>query len=175
MRLRLFRSPTAASRSAPRSRGRQRAFSLIEALVAIVVLTIAFLAWSQGMILATQAENKSANHTTAIAVANYQLELMRRDGNFWQECSSSPPCWDKNPPNDPFGNALPPYNDDLSNPSPANAHPASHPQYGNYSFLWRADDRTDDSNLVTITVYVFLVTDGRQETYKTTGTVRQAI
>jgi len=171
MRLWSRHSPTVAARR----HGRQRAFSLIEALVAIVVLTIAFLAWSQGMILATQAENKSANHTTAIAIANYQLELMRRDGSFWNECSGTGTCWDKNPPNDIFGNPLPPYNDDLSNPSPANAHPASHPQYGNYSFLWKAVDRTDDPNLATITVYIFLVTDGRQETYKTTGTVRATI
>ena len=68
-------------RSFPRALS--RAFSLVEALIAVTVLTIAFLYWSQTMIAATQGQNKSANHTRAIQAANYLLEQMRRDNQFW--------------------------------------------------------------------------------------------
>lgn len=174
-----------------------RAQTIIEALVAIVVLTIAFLAFSQGMIVATQAGNKASNHTQAIEMANFLLEWMRNDPAFWTNAemtggagicptgSSTTPgnCWTTNVTNAPDKSALPPYSDDMSKPiTMTNSHPGfcgfasgCNPVVP-YRFLWRADvhgagqaNPPYDGNLADLTVEVIVNVSGRQEIYKVSG------
>jgi len=168
----------------------ERAFSLIEALIAVVVLMIAFLAFSSGMIIATQGQNKAAVHTRAIEAANYLLEQMRRDTNFWSaaegysgSCTSGG-CWTA-----PSG-----FTDDCSNAYPA-YHDTFNTNYAtwhtgcvngitqstlnpiSFKYLWRADvhgtwNSTTDNSMADLTVWVYANIDGREETYKVTGMAR---
>jgi prepilin-type N-terminal cleavage/methylation domain-containing protein len=152
-------------------RGRDaRGLTLLEVMAAMVVLAGSVLYFGQGMIVASQSENKGANHTLAISIANYQLELMRKDPYFWtDEYDTACTCWDIAKNTDAFGNALPAMNDNLATASPATAHPASTPQYGAYKYVWRADQRTDDVNLADLTVIVYVSTGSRLDVYKVTG------
>jgi hypothetical protein len=125
---------------------------LLEALVAIVILTIAFLAWSGAMMGATQGQYAAQKHTESIEIANYYLEQMRRDPQFWTEFSgpscNTTNCW---------GAAAPPEPDacSVAYPAYADAGPynggAWHTGCQNltletggtipepYNFQWRAD------------------------------------
>src|ERR1700680_4081145 len=112
----------------------KRGFSLIEALVAIVVLTLGFLCSASGMIVVTKAQNKAANHVRAIEAGNYLLEQMRRDGFFWATApqspaewrgpactSTTPACWTGTSPTnvDDCNASYPAYNDTYSSNYPA--------------------------------------------------------
>src|SRR5579864_7491245 len=95
---------------------RQRGTTLIEVLVATVVLTLAFLFVSGDMIASTQAEKTSAQRGIAISMANYFLDQMRQDSNFWSSTGSGGEWdgtnWTGAPlGSDPCGSAWPPYND----------------------------------------------------------------
>ncbi|HEY7993230.1 MAG TPA: hypothetical protein VID24_03435 [Candidatus Eremiobacteraceae bacterium] len=86
--------------------------------MAIVILTIGFLAWSGAMMGATQGQYAAAKHTESIEIANYYLEQMRRDPQFWNPefsglgCSVTN-CWGAAAPPepDPCGVAYPAYAD----------------------------------------------------------------
>src|SRR5690242_15538894 len=67
---------------------RQRGGMLLEAMCAVVILTIAFLAWAGSMMGASQGQYHAAKHTESIEIANYYLEQMRRDPQFWTELGS---------------------------------------------------------------------------------------
>jgi len=177
-------------RSFPRALS--RAFSLVEALIAVTVLTIAFLYWSQTMIAATQGQNKSANHTRAIQAANYLLEQMRRDNQFWGSewagsgCTTvTPACWQTMDVTnkDDCNNVYPPYKDTYSI-----AFASWHTGCINgitqnvqgttltvpFRYLWRADPHgawngAADTNMADLTVWVYITIDGRTEIYKVTG------
>ncbi len=166
-------------------KGNQRGFSLIEALVATVIILMAFLVFGSGMITASQAENSAATHTQQIAVANYLLEEMRRDPNFWTPVSSpggewsgkgctAGDCWTQISNNDKCGNPEPPYQDQ-SNATPHTG--LCNSQFGTYTFLWRADPHGAgtpgvDPMVADLTVWVFTNVSGRQSTYKVTGLYR---
>jgi hypothetical protein len=63
----------------------------------MILLLVMLLAWGSAMIAATDGENKAANHTQTVAIANQILEYMRRDPYFWSPsefvASNCPRCW----------------------------------------------------------------------------------
>ena len=169
---------------------------LLEAMVAVVILTIAFLAWSGSMMGATQGQYHAQKHTESIMIANYLLEQMRRDPNiFGQEfllnnggCNGNN-CWRANSPavNDACGNAWPAYTD--SGPSNGGTW---HPGCQNltletnatvnepYNFQWRADIHArntayEDDDAADLTVWVETQTlHGGWDTYEVTGIKKES-
>jgi prepilin-type N-terminal cleavage/methylation domain-containing protein len=174
---------------------RERGFSLIEALVAVVILALTFLFAVSGMIVATQSQNKTANHVRVIEAGNYLLEQMRRDSFFWSTTPQNPAewrgttcttvvpaCWiGMSASNVDDCNAVyPAYND---------TYTANHAGWHNacingitqntavplaVKYLWRADPHgawsgSPDVNMADLTIWVYAVEDGREETYKVTG------
>jgi type II secretory pathway pseudopilin PulG len=136
-----------------------RGFSLLESLIAIVLLVFVFLAWSSGMIVTSQAQSKAAVHTQTIETANERLEMIRRDALFWST--------EFNPAGGPYWAA---YNDDLSAGTP---HAATG-TYGNYTYLWRADLRNQNgANTAVLTVVVFMSLGNRTEKYSVMGLNRE--
>jgi prepilin-type N-terminal cleavage/methylation domain-containing protein len=147
------------------SRRLERGFSLLESLCAIVILAIAFLAWSGGMIIATDGENKAATHTQAISAANQILEYMRRDPSFWSSsefsAGSCPHCW-PTAYNDAIG---------VSAPRPCSVVIANAPP--NCSFNWLAIADPNSTNLADLTVVISLKGSNNQtEHYTIMGMAR---
>jgi Tfp pilus assembly protein PilV len=90
----------------------QRASTLIEVLMAVVLLVFVFLAWAAAAITASQASNTAAEHTQEISIANALLENVRRDPLFWDEygpngCQNPTNCWTV-APGQPCGVGVPP-------------------------------------------------------------------
>ena len=140
---------------------RQRGSSLIEVLVATVVLTLAFLFVSGDMIASTQAEKMAADRGITINMANYFLDFMRQDAGFWSEQSGG--TWSTAPTSpsatDPCGNAWPPYSDTIATPT-WHAVPvcvgspfANVSSHGTYSYMWQAQEQTD-VNAANLTVWI---------------------
>ena len=142
----------------PKPPKRQRGGSLIEVLVATVVLTLAFLFVSGDMIASTQAEKQAANRGIAISMANYFIDTMRDDGNFWNEQTSG--TWSTaHSGNDACGNAWPTYTDDPATPT-WHAVPtcvggpfANVSAHGTYQYMWQAKEQTD-TNAADLTVWI---------------------
>ncbi|MDQ2817541.1 MAG: prepilin-type N-terminal cleavage/methylation domain-containing protein, partial [Candidatus Eremiobacteraeota bacterium] len=166
---------------------RQRAFSIIETLMAMVVLMIGFLFWGSGMIAATQAQNKAQEHTQAISIADHLIEVMRRDPFFWDSSGSSEfagpsciaaNCWTgQSGMPDECGTAYPAYSDVLATSTPhtgCDKTMSANTPYPPYSYLWRADfhnawQGAPDTQAADLSVWVFLTVDGRKETYEVTS------
>jgi hypothetical protein len=172
---------------------KQRGGMLLEAMVAVVVLTIAFLCWAGSMMGASQGQYHAQKHTESIMIANYLLEQMRRDPNmFGQEFLGSGACvggncWQANAPavNDACSVAWPAYSD--AGPGSGTWHPGCQnltletgvtvPEA--YNFQWRADIHckggcagggTEDDSAADLTVWVETQTlHGGWDTYKVTG------
>jgi type II secretory pathway pseudopilin PulG len=172
--------------------GTQRGGMLLEAMVAVVILTIAFLAWSGSMMGASQGQYHAAKHTESIEIANYLLEQMRRDPQFWSEfqgpsCTQTN-CWSAPNPaeRDPCNVNYPAYADagpykngawhtGCSNLTMETGGTINEP----YNFEWRADIHckggcsgggTQDNNAADITVWVETQTlHGGWDTYVVTG------
>lgn len=179
---------------------RQRGSMLLEAMVAVVILTIAFLAWSGSMMGASQGQNHAAKHTESIMIANYLFEQIRRDPEFWAgtgfggeflgvgSCSGGN-CWVQANPKekDYCGNNWPAYADagpgvgtwttgcqnldDQTGGAQAMAH-------STYQFQWRADvhglgKAWEDDQAADVTVWVQTQSlHGGWDLYKVTGTIR---
>lgn len=160
---------------------RQRGSSLIEVMVATVVLTLAFLFVSGDMIASTQAEKTASNRGIAISMSNYYLEIMRDDPCFWTSSGAcaefSGTTWTANTlGNDPCGQAYTPYNDDIAAPTWHNAATcvggpfANLAAHGTYQYMWQAKQQSGDTNAADITVWVAsntLDNHGQQEIYET--------
>jgi Tfp pilus assembly protein PilV len=175
---------------------RQRGGMLLEAMVAVVILTIGFLCWAGSMMGASQGQYHAQKHTESIMIANYLLEQMRRDPNiFGQEfllnqggCNGSN-CWQANAPavNDACSNPWPAYADT----GPTNAagwHTgcqnltletnATVPEP--YNFQWRADIHAkgtaqEDDSAADLTVWVETQTlHGGWDTYEVTGVKKES-
>jgi Tfp pilus assembly protein PilV len=138
---------------------RQRGGSLIEVLVATVVLTIAFLFVSGDMIASTQAEKQAANRGIQISMGNYFVDYMRQDSNFWSASEQTGGVWSGSPGTDPCGTALPAYGDTITSPT---WHPvptcitgpfANVASHGTYEFMWNATERAD-TNAADLTVWI---------------------
>ena len=174
--------------------GRERGGMLLEALVAVVILTIAFLAWSGSMMGASQGQYHAAKHTESIEIANYYLEQIRRDPQFWSSAEwagagcTQTNCWSQpNPPEpDPCGTPYPAYADagpqnggtwhqGCQNLTMESGGTINEP----YSFQWRADihckggcsgGAAQDNNTADITVWVQTQElHGGLDVYKVTG------
>ena len=137
---------------------KQRGGSLIEVLVATVVLTLAFLFVSGDMIASTQAEKQAANRGIAISMGNYLLDYMRQDGLFWSEQSGG--NWTVAPTvNQLCGTAWTSYNDSISAPTwhlvptCAGSPFAQVSQHGTYYYMWNATEQTD-INAANLTVWI---------------------
>ncbi len=167
--------------------------TLLEVLVALAILTMAVILFGSGMVAATTAESKAAQHTQAIMVGNYVLEQVRRDQSFWQPSSSggdydaacpSGNCWHTMDPSnqDTNGNVLPPYDDVLTTPpSAANWHagfiPAGSPNLAlpPYHYLWRADPIDQNvfggqtRGVAAITIELYIDQEGPQDVYVARG------
>ena len=59
------------------SRDGERGFSLIEVLIAILILTVGLLSLAQMMLIATNANALSGRMTASAALAKEQLELLK--------------------------------------------------------------------------------------------------
>ncbi len=145
----------------------QRGFSLIEALLATVILLLLFLAWGSGMIIATDGENKAATHTQAIATANEILEWMRRDPGFWNSpgeyvAGSCPHCWPAT------------YNDTVGVTAPQPCSAIIVGASPNCSFNWLALADAKSSDLAHLAVVVFYKGANHQtERYTVMGMARK--
>jgi type II secretory pathway pseudopilin PulG len=170
---------------------RVRAMSMLEIVISMAILTMAVMLFGSGMIVATRAESKAAEHTQAIMIGNYLLEQVRRDQSFWDSSGTGDydpscpggDCWHAMSPSnqDNAGNVLPPYDDNMSTPpSGSNWHagfvPAGAPALvlPPYHYVWRADpiDRTKftGSNAVAaITIQLYVDQEGTQDVYVTKG------
>jgi type II secretory pathway pseudopilin PulG len=169
---------------------RQRGGMLLEAMCAVVILTIAFLAWAGSMMGASQGQYHAAKHTESIEIANYYLEQVRRDPLFFGSeflglgnCNGSN-CWQtgNNSMTDACNVAYPPYTD----AGPYNGG-GWHPGCQNltletngvinepYNYQWRADihckgGTCQDVGTADITVWVETQTlHGGWDTYVVTG------
>lgn len=145
----------------------QRGTTLVEVLVASVILTLAFLFVSGDMIASTQAEKSSEQRGISISMANYLIDQMRSDGQFWSATSPGPgefngSAWTGAPlgPADPCGKAWPPYNDDPVAPTWHNFPVCAGSPYANdvgkgtYKYMWRAVQQTADPNAADLTVWI---------------------
>ena len=165
--------------------------SMLEVVIAMAILTMAVLLFGSGMIAATRAEDKAAQHTQAIMIGNYLLEQVRRDPTFWDITSGeynpacpSGNCWNVQAPSnqDSTGNLLPPYDDSLATaPSPATWHTgfvplgASTLVLPNYHYIWRADPIDNKifggltKGVAAITVELYIDENGTQDVYVAKG------
>ncbi len=143
----------------------QRGFSIVEALLAILILVAAFLGWSSVMIIATDAENKAATHTQAIAAANEILEWMRRDPGFWGTeyvSGSCPHCWPTV------------YNDVVGSTTPRPCASVITGASANCTFNWLATADPGSTNLAHLAVVVAFKGANQQiEHYTVMGMARK--
>ena len=165
----------------PRPPKRQRGSSLIEVMVASVILTLAFLFVSGDMIASTQAEKTASNRGIAISMSNYYLEIMRDDPCFWTTTGAcaefTGTTWTANTlGNDPCARPYPPYDDNIASPTWHSAATcvggpfANLSSHGTYQYMWQAQQQSGDPNAADITVWVAsntLDNAGQQEVYET--------
>lgn len=145
-----------------RENARRRGHTLIEVLVAIVVLTIVFMLISSDM-MALSHSDKAADETVEIAAANYYLGFMKTDQNFWQNVALG------TGPTDDCGNQLGPYTNTYPSPpaqaqwndfqycqgAPAFVNPNDpSPQPETMQYMWSATQRLTDPNVADLTVWV---------------------
>jgi hypothetical protein len=171
-----------------------RGAALLEAMMAIVILSIAFLAWSGSMMGATQGQYHAAKHTESIMIANYYLEQIRRDPDFWNAEYIGPTgcpnnnCWKSDTPAQPdfCSVAFAPYAD--TGPTTGTWHtgcqnlddqPNGAIAHEPYLYQWRADihgrgTAAEDDSAADVTVWVETSTlHGGFDIYEVTGTIRE--
>lgn len=148
---------------------RLRGDSLIEVLIAIALLVFVFLVWCSAAITAYQGENTAAENTLALTSANYLVEEIRRDANFWAEPDGK--TWTSNGQLNPCGALvqLPAYAD--AGPPTGAWHDGlncARPIDNNfYQYQWRADPKAGlAGQAAIITVWVKTGIQGRIEVYK---------
>lgn len=168
---------------------------MLEIVISMAILTVAVILFGSGMIAATRAESKAAEHTQAIMIGNYLMEQVRRDQSFWAliangnggeydpTCPSNN-CWHVMDPSnqDSSGNVLPPYDDDLATaPSNGAWHagfvPLDAPNLTlpPYHYMWRADiiDKAKFGGLTkgvaAITIELYVDQQGTQDVYVAKG------
>src|SRR5215470_7621753 len=80
-----------------------RGMTLLEVLVAMVLLVLVFIFVAENMIASSWAGSKSAQRSEDISAANYFMALMSGDGKLWSSYPDTPV--------DVCGNAMSPVTD----------------------------------------------------------------
>ena len=149
-------------------RTRTRGSTLLEVLFAMTLLSFIFMVWCSAAIQAYQGENVAAENTLAVTTANYVVEEVRRDPNFWSEPDGT--AWTSNGQLNPCGlGQLPIYAD--AGPATGTWHDGlncANPTAGNYyQYQWRADPKPGlVGQAALITIWVKTGIAGRTEIYK---------
>lgn len=144
----------------PGLRPLQRGYSLIEVLVALVILTVIFV-FVTGDMTAISHQDKAADQTIEISAANYFLGFMKSDSNFWA------PDWGTGP-SDLCKNPLGPYTDTYPSPpaqpawrdfvycdqEPAFAEPGPSASPLAFQYMWSASQRVGNTDAADLTVWV---------------------
>src|SRR5271166_3147102 len=88
-RLHVMRGRT-MSQSDGKKGARARGMTLIEVLVAMVLLVLVFIFVAENMIASSWAESKSGQRSEDISAANYFMALMSGDGKLWSGYPDTP-------------------------------------------------------------------------------------
>ncbi len=155
----------------PRSRARgKRGTTLVEVLIAMALMLLIFLFLTADLIQSSQAENVASNQSSSTAVANYLINLMKADGNFWNEANWTVAPQPDGNAKDPCGNAWPSYSDNILaptwHPGCASLFPELAGTGVNYNFMWNAVNQSGDPDAATLTVWVMTDEGGRNNVYE---------
>ena len=155
-----------------------RGTTMLEILVATLLLVLIFLFLTGDLIQSSHAENVSATRSETMNAANYMLGVMRDDSQFWAT------DWTLGPENgtlkDPCGNPWPPYTDTMTtltwHPAPActpnGTNPGVFPDLvgvPSFQFMWNAQQQGADPDTATLTVWVQIKENG-DNIYELTST-----
>ena len=142
--------------------------TLLEVLVAMVLLVLVFIFVAENMIASSWAENKSSQRSADISAANYFMALLAGDKTLW---SGAYP----DTPKDVCGNLLTPVND----AGPANGgtwHTApacglAPPEVSNVQYQWLESQPVFNS--ADLTIWVQSTIDGKTDKYELRGFTHQ--
>jgi prepilin-type N-terminal cleavage/methylation domain-containing protein len=148
---------------------RARGMTLLEVLVAMVLLVLVFIFVAENMIASSWAGNKSAQRSQDISAANYFMALMSGDSNLWG-VGGYPDT-----PVDVCGHPLTPVND--AGPKSGGIwHTAptcnlAPPEVQNVQYQWK--ESVPVFNSADITIWVRSTVDGKTDTYELRGFTHQ--
>lgn len=141
--------------------------SLIEVMVAMVLLVLIFIYVGQNMIASSWATSKSSQRSMDISAANYFMGVMYGDSNLWGAYPDTP--------KDPCGNNLTPVNDAgpanggaWHTPPTCNLAPA---EVAQVEYQWLETTPFQDS--ADITVWVRSTIGGKVDEYEMHGHTHQ--
>jgi hypothetical protein len=153
----------------------------MEVYVAIALLLLIFLSISGDLIQSSWAENVSATRSESMDAANFLLDVMRSDPNFWNGPGGND--WAIGPGgNDPCGvNTYPPYTDDINAPTwhpapactPSGSNPGVFPDLVGapvFQYMWDAQEQQGDPDLAQLTVWVQVQEGNRLNVYELNST-----
>ena len=142
---------------------RARGMTLIEVMVAIVLLVLIFIFVGQNMVASSWATSKASQRSMDISAANYFMGVMYGDGSLWGTYPDSP--------KDPCGNTLTPVTDPgpmsgggWHTPPTCNLAPA---EVAQVQYQWLQTVPVEDSS--DLTVWVRSTIDGKVDTYEMRG------
>ncbi|MBV8223297.1 MAG: hypothetical protein JO293_08035, partial [Candidatus Eremiobacteraeota bacterium] len=78
--------------------------TLVEVLVAVVLLVAVFIFVAEQMIASSWAESKASQRSVNVTAANYFLAIMHGEPNIWKNQTADVP-------RDPCNNPMTPFND----------------------------------------------------------------
>lgn len=144
-----------------------RGMTLIEVLVAIVLLVLVFTFVAENMIASSWAESKSSQRSMNVSAANYFMALVSGDKNLWAGYPDTPV--------DACGNPLVPVTD--AGPKSAGVwHTAPNcnlapPEVSNVQYQW--NETVPVQNSANLTVWVKSTVGGRIDQYELRGFTHQ--
>src|SRR5215468_2864101 len=142
--------------------GKARGMSLLEVLVAVVLLVLVFIFIADQMIASSWAQSKSSQRTLNITAANYLLQLLH-GSPLW----ASPAPVVPDTPKDACGVAMTPVNDPGPGAGtwhPINACAFTPPGLQNVQYQWAMTNINLDS--AQLTVWVQNTENGKTDTYE---------
>ena len=147
---------------------RTRGMTMIEVLVAIVLLVLVFIFVAENMIASSWAESKSAQRSQDISAANYFMAVMEGDSNLWSGAYPDIPKDVCNNPMTPV-NDLGPKGGGTWHTAPAcNLEP---PEAQAVQYQWF--ETQPNLNSAQLTVWVQSNENGRIDTYELRGFTHQ--
>jgi hypothetical protein len=134
--------------------------TMIEVLVALVLLVLVFIFVAEQMIASSWAQSKSSQRSVDITAANYLLALMHGDPNLWTATTTDVPV-------DPCGHAMTIVND--AGPPTGTWHTApvcnlAPSQVANIQYQWNMSAPISDSSQ--LTVWVQSTVGGKTDLYE---------